>query len=76
MLIDRFRGVLRLDQRNILDATTINEMLTFVVKESGKMEAEEGCHDDHVMAMALASFLVEEQRPGIPVTDEHYEEGY
>lgn len=33
---------------------TIDELFTFVVKENGKAEAEEGHHDDLVMSLALA----------------------
>jgi hypothetical protein len=34
-------------QIEINDTTTLKEMLTFVVNENGKMEAEGGTHDDH-----------------------------
>ena len=34
-------------------------MLHFVVTESGKMEAEAGSHDDHVLSLALASHINE-----------------
>lgn len=33
---------------------TLREMLTFVRKEDGKQEAEEGYHDDKVMSIAIA----------------------
>ena len=36
------------------DAQTLREMLTFVRKEHGRYEAIEGCHDDLVMALAIA----------------------
>ncbi len=40
-----------------VDIPTLKEMTTFVKKEHGKMEAIEGCHDDLVMAKAIAHFI-------------------
>ena len=37
---------------------TLREMLTFVKKDGGKQEAEEGFHDDKVMSMAIAHHAV------------------
>lgn len=34
------------------------ELDTFIEKESGKLEAEEGCHDDLVMGLAQAAFVL------------------
>lgn len=39
------------------DITTLKEMLTFVRKENGKQEAQEGYHDDLVMAKAIANYI-------------------
>ena len=39
------------------DKNTIREMLTYIVTESGAMEAEHGCHDDTVMSLALANYV-------------------
>ena len=39
------------------DIATLKEMLTFVRKENGKQEAQEGYHDDLVMAKAIASYI-------------------
>lgn len=36
------------------DEKTLRQMLTFVRKENGKQEAEEGFHDDKVMSLAIA----------------------
>jgi hypothetical protein len=35
-------------------------MMTFVVTENGKMEAEGGTHDDCVMALAIAAYVSED----------------
>lgn len=33
---------------------TIGELFTFIINEKGKAEAQEGCHDDLVMSLAIA----------------------
>lgn len=43
------------------DVETLQEMLTFVRKENGKQEAQEGYHDDLVMAKAIADFVATSQ---------------
>lgn len=40
----------------INDIDTLNEMLTFVRNEKGKPEAQEGAHDDLIMALAIAYY--------------------
>jgi len=47
-------------------------MLTFVVTEAGKMEAEEGEHDDCVMSLAIASYVHEGKWTPVPVADQFY----
>jgi hypothetical protein len=36
-------------------------MTTFVKKDNGKLEAIDGCHDDLVMALAIAHFISKKQ---------------
>lgn len=57
LVIDGLRQAMREGPIEIIDATTLREMQTFVVKDNGKMEHEEGCHDDCVMALALANHI-------------------
>jgi hypothetical protein len=45
----------------INDETTLREMLTFVFKENGKAEHEEGQHDDTILALAIALKAREQQ---------------
>lgn len=40
----------------INDMDTLNEMLTFVRNEKGRPEAQEGAHDDLIMALAIAYY--------------------
>lgn len=41
----------------ISDTDTLSEFLTFVRNAVGRMEAEQGAHDDHVMALAIAYYI-------------------
>ena len=45
----------------INDKETLEEMLVFVRNEKGRPEAQEGCHDDLVMALAIAYYIREQQ---------------
>lgn len=62
VIIDGLRGIVRERVDLINDEETINEMLTFVFNEQGKAEAQEGCHDDCVMSLAIAHKAREQQR--------------
>jgi len=42
---------------------TVNELFSFVIKPSGRAEAEEGAHDDLVMALAGAWQLYQTEKP-------------
>jgi hypothetical protein len=46
--------------------------MSFIVTESGAMEAEQGCHDDCVMALAMVNHTHEGRFTPIEVTDEFY----
>lgn len=72
LIIDRLRGALREDEMELNDSVTLREMLSFVVTESGGMEAEEGLHDDCVMALAIANHIHDGKFTPIKVTDEYY----
>ena len=55
---------------------TVNEMFSFVIKPTGKAEAEDGAHDDLVMSLAGAWQLYQTEEPrleqggGVVETDE------
>jgi hypothetical protein len=72
LIIDRLRAALREGEMVIEDPVTLREMLTFIVTESGGMEAEEGCHDDCVMSLALANHIHDGKFTPIKVTDDFY----
>ena len=54
ILLDSLAEAVRKAKIVIPCRNTIREMTTFVVWEDGKPAGEEGCHDDRVMAFALA----------------------
>lgn len=43
------------------DIATLKEMLTFIKNENGRAEAQEGSHDDLIMALAIAHFISGQQ---------------
>ena len=45
----------------INDKETLEEMLTFVRNEKGRPEAQDGAHDDLVMALAIAYYIRTQQ---------------
>lgn len=53
-MISFFKDTIREGMDIILDLVTLNEMLTFVRKDNGSQEAEEGKHDDMIMATMIA----------------------
>ena len=59
LVIDQLRASMREGELELNDKLTIREMLTYIVTETGSMEAEQGCHDDTVMSLALANYVHE-----------------
>ena len=72
LVIDQLRASMREGELQLNDKTTIREMLTYIVTESGAMEAEAGCFDDCVMSLALANHIHEGAWEPVDVADEHY----
>lgn len=72
LVIDQLRASMREGELQLNDKTTIREMLTYIVTESGAMEAEAGCFDDCVMSLALANHIFEGAWDPVEVSDEHY----
>jgi hypothetical protein len=72
LMIDKLRAFDRTREIEINDALTLEEMLTFVVTESGKMEADGDAHDDCVMSLALAAYASDGRWEPVNVTDDFY----
>jgi hypothetical protein len=72
LIIDKLRAFDRDHSIEVNDPTTLREMLTFVVTDSGRLEAEPGQHDDTVMALAIAAHVHEGKWEPVVVGDDHY----
>jgi hypothetical protein len=72
LIIDKLRSSDRERECEIYDTTTLTEMLSYVVTESGKMEAEQGAHDDTVMALAIALYIHEGKWSPVAFSDDFY----
>lgn len=59
LIVDGLAMALRQHGVKIYDLATVKELMTFVVKYSGKPEAANGCFDDLVMSMAIALKVAE-----------------
>jgi phage terminase large subunit len=55
-------AAVREDISLVCDKATLEEMLTFVRNEDYRAEAEEGAHDDTIMALAIAHHIRPQQR--------------
>lgn len=72
LIIDKLRASIRDSEMKLNDKTTIRELMTYVVTEEGKMEAEKGCHDDCVMSLAIANFIHDGRFTPVEVTSDYY----
>lgn len=74
LMVDKLRAALRKNQIQINDATTLKEMLSYVVTPTGRMEGDGDAHDDTVMALAIATHIHEGIWTPTPVDDDFYVE--
>ena len=61
-MLDETGRLVRLDGIDIPSKDLLREMVTFVLWPDGKPAAEEGCHDDRVIALAIAVQMMREHR--------------
>jgi len=54
LIIDNLAALLRQREAGIADKELVNELRTYVIDEKGAYNAQSGCHDDRVMAYAIA----------------------
>ncbi len=67
MLLGYLDEAIRQEAMAIHDPITQQELLTFVIKVTGKAEHQAGCHDDCVIALALAIIVIQRMpRPVAP----------
>lgn len=72
LLISELVSIVRDHPQYLNDRTTLEEMLTFVRNEKGRPEAEQGAHDDCVMALGIAYFTRDQQRATAPAAKSHW----
>ena len=72
LVVDKLRASLRKGEVDILDTQTLSEMSTYIVTESGKMEADNGAHDDTVIALCLANHIVERRWAPVENVDDYF----
>ena len=72
LIIDQLRASIRGDEIEIYDRDTLEEMRSYIVTESGAMEAERGCHDDCVMSLAIANHIHEGIWDPVVITEDMY----
>ena len=73
LIIDELRQAVRDSTLCLNDKTTIDEMTTFVADpKTGKIEHEVGCHDDTILALAIANHIHEGTWELIAATDDLY----
>lgn len=54
MAIDKLAEFVREFYIGIPSAVTVQELLTYIIEDNGSTNAQEGCHDDCVMSLAIA----------------------
>lgn len=59
-IISRLIEIVREHCNTINDRDTLEELLTIVRNEKGRIEAPEGCHDDEMMGLAIAHQIREQ----------------
>lgn len=72
LIIDELRAVVRDGEIELNDKPTIRELLTYIVTESGSMQAEGSCFDDCVMSLAMANHIHEGAFEPIKAGDEWF----
>jgi hypothetical protein len=58
LIIDHLAGLIRENLIQTYDKELISECITYVREDDGGTNAQEGCHDDLVMASAIALFVL------------------
>lgn len=66
LIIDELKDVAKHAIETIHDYDTLGEMLTFIYNDAWRPEAEQGEHDDLVMALAIANHIRCQQSTTVP----------
>ena len=74
LAINELRAAFRQEEIKIDCKITFRVCLTYIETETGGMEAEAGCHDDCVMALALANYGHQQGWEPTMIKDNYYSE--
>lgn len=61
LMIDELAIYVRECNGFIPDLLTIQELITFIINDDGKPEAQKGCHDDRVLSLGIAVQMLKHQ---------------
>lgn len=61
LILGNLQEIVKDETDKIKDVDTLREMLTFIINKNGRAEAEEGYHDDLVMALAITYYIRQQQ---------------
>ena len=68
-MLGELRSAMKRQSFLIRDDRAINEFSTFCRQKDGGYRANNGCHDDHVMSLAIAAYL-QKTLPYVPPIEE------
>ena len=72
LIIDQLRASMREKEIELNDKVTVREMMSYIVTESGAMQAESGCFDDCVMSLAIANHVHQGAWEPVESSDNYY----
>lgn len=72
LIIATLQGLIRGREIQIYDRTTLDELKSYIVTDTGKLQADEGKHDDCVVALAIAAHTNQGSWRPVEVSDELY----
>ena len=61
LILAELQRIFNEEIENIADIDILKEALVFIKNEKGRPEAQEGCHDDLIMATAITYYIKEQQ---------------
>ena len=67
VVLSALEEALRASKFKINSERTIDELMTFIVTDTGKVQADVGYHDDLVMSLALAASILEQLKDNAPI---------
>lgn len=67
VLLADLEEFIRMNKIRLNSERVVDELLTFIVAENGKAEADVNCHDDLVMALCLSCYLLKDLIGSTPV---------